>query len=42
MMGGRRGEIDGEGDDEFDYGEGPERRGERGDAEVEMRQRGEL
>lgn len=28
VMGGRREEIDGEGDDEFDYGEGPPRRGE--------------
>lgn len=38
VMGGRRGEIDGEGDDEFGYGEGPLRRGERADAGTETRQ----
>lgn len=42
VMGGRHGEIDGEADDEFGYGEGPLRRGERGDAGAETRQRGEL
>lgn len=42
VMGGRRGEIDEEGDDELGYGEGPPRRGERGDAGAETRQRGEL
>lgn len=41
-MGGSHEEIDGGGDDEFGYGEGPPRRGERGDAGVETRQRGEL
>lgn len=42
VMGGRHAEIDGGGDDEFGYVEGPLRRGERGDAGADTRQRGEL
>lgn len=42
VMGGSWGETDSEGDDESGYGEGPPRRGERGDARAETRQRGEL
>lgn len=41
-MGGRHEEIDGEGDDEFGNGEGPSRRGEKGEAGAGTRQRGEL
>lgn len=41
VMGGRHRGID-KGDDEFGYSEGPLRRGERGDAGAETRQRAEL
>ena len=41
-MGGRHGDTDRDRDDEFGHSEGLLRRGERGDAGVPTRQRGEL